>query len=288
MQVFLTWEQFKKEIEKTSESKKNIDLIYRGHASSKWKLETTLHRFLYNKNDYVLAKKYNSVLHNVLSDSRVTAPREFENLKLPTRSPFINGLLFGNEEHYQDFINTFNLMIKLRHLGFPTPILDWTKTLNVALFFALSGGKINDPISIFQLERTPNNYLPPFELNIFCSEFHFSSENSRHEKQNAIYTLAIHQEHIDTLLPVDKRCGPKFYIGSYEELTSQQHTLKKYTITDSPEMQLSILEELYTDGVSFESIYGQTHALENTLLKDLAIKTLLFDKLITNTVDTQP
>lgn len=269
----ITWINFKEEMLR---AQKEGTFLYRGHASKDWNLQTTL--FRHTQKNRMLASEYHKILLQV--HEHIKQDKEFAKLSLPDESPFKIGLLHSDSDkgrHYNDFKNTFGMMILLRHLGFPTPLLDWTKNYHVAAFFALANTSVNEDIAIYQVNTNENNNSSIFGLNLYFSEFEFdTSIISRHNRQYSVYSLAIDQPHYDTVCPPEKKIGPNFYLDDCEYLLEKRSNVKKYVIENSKQNRIAMLKELYDEGLSWRQIYDETHILENTVLKDLAIETLLF------------
>jgi hypothetical protein len=272
--MIISWEKFKEEMFVTQN---DTSFLYRGHASQDWRLQTTL--FRYTKKNRMLANEYHKILLQVLEDAHIKQHAEFSNLSLPDESPFKIGILHSDSDegrHHNDFRNTIGMMILLRHLGFPTPILDWTKDYRVATFFALADTPQDKDIAIYQVNNKKGTFSP-FGLNLYFSEFEFdSSIISRHARQNSVYSLAIEQTHYDTVCPPEKKTGPELYLDDCEHILETRNDVKKYIIENSKQNRIAMLRELYDENLSWRQIYGETHVLENTVLKDLAIQTLLF------------
>lgn len=271
----MSWTEFKNSVASNSDT---TEWIYRGHASERWLLETTLYRFLKKRGKIISANEYYSLLRRILANEGIRKHPDFTNLILPERNPFIIGTLVGNDQHKEDFKIVFHLMIKLRQLGFPSPLLDGTRNPYMAVFFALSNTEIDECASIIRVKSTPE--FNPFGLRIDISDFYFSATDLsglRHDRQESVYLLAIQHEHADTVVSRDNRRGPMLHLAGHEEFALQNVVIEKYVISDSKESRLEILEELYNRGLSFEAIYGESHLLENTLLKDLAINEILFN-----------
>jgi len=98
--------------------------LFRGHADESWKLTTTLQR--YTKRQYsVLA--YNGVLCATACEAASLMDRSWPMEYVP--------------QFKEDYFFTppnYEFMAHARHHGFPTPLLDWTQSLYVALFFCIS------------------------------------------------------------------------------------------------------------------------------------------------------
>lgn len=95
-----------------------------------------------------------------MEDIRVQSDEAFYNIKFP-ENPFHISLMYADEKHQEDFKAVFEVAIKLRHLCFPSPLLDWTMDPFLATFFALSDRYITDKICIYRYDR-PSPRFEPF------------------------------------------------------------------------------------------------------------------------------
>ena len=126
-----TWDAFEGEVEHLFEAVKKRrsetgatipDPLFRGLADPSWGLQTTLERYS--------AKEY-------------TVRHYFETIRSvrPEVQSFI-GNRWNFDPEFVQFpdghrtIEEYEFMIYLRHHGFPSPLLDWTRSPYVAAFFA--------------------------------------------------------------------------------------------------------------------------------------------------------
>lgn len=114
------------------------DMLFRGHQNSSWKLITTLER--YSKKVFSI-DEYHRSIHSVhpkfeaFSDKRIKID-SLHTSKNPTDSPLPPP-------------PSYEFMVYLRHLGFPSPLLDWTSSPYIAAFFAYESAKSDKDVSIF-------------------------------------------------------------------------------------------------------------------------------------------
>ena len=104
-------------------------LLFRGQGSDKWPLESTLERAKPRSTE--LAEHYRAVAVAKTQVETFTGRRwediDYQKLR----------------EHLQNYeylrgpgLPSYEFLVYLRHHGFPSPLLDWTRSLYVAAFFA--------------------------------------------------------------------------------------------------------------------------------------------------------
>ena len=246
-----SWESFEKEVSKFFDAVQKIKMdmsphlvstpIFRGHANASWKLQTTLERFsvsLVDVHDYY--RTIRSVRPAVVSitEKNWDIPDMFAIGALPpTGYPF---------------------MIYLRHHGFPSPLLDWTRSPFVAAFFAFRSREkqTDDRVAIYSYvewqggaktitRQSPHIHgLGPYVVS-----------HKRHYAQQCEYTICW------------KQVGESYVYSSHEaafsDNKSEQGALTKYTLPVSE--RTKALKQLYRMNVTAFSLFGSEESLMETL-----------------------
>ncbi|MCX7125016.1 MAG: FRG domain-containing protein, partial [Gammaproteobacteria bacterium] len=230
------------------------------------------------KIDGMPADEYYKALKKAHNEIKKMIPHdEISQSPLPDQNPLLWMLMTAGTgtQHHQEVRDTMKTIRTFRHFGFPSPLLDWTRDINIALFFAASNIESNDNIAIYRLKKCPpqKTFKLNYQYDIFAIDLNSMPGCSRDTRQQSVYTIAMHQDLLHTH-------PPSFYLPAYDNINFQAMQIdhikiEKYVITDSGEKRLKILNELYDQDLSFEAIYEKTHALETTTLKDLAIKLFL-------------
>lgn len=168
------------EKEQAVSSNRHTPLIYRGHASVDWKLETTLERYAHKER--LSAMMYEGVLRKI--------------------SPAVNSFIGETwqmenaENEYYDaskrfYPNNLNFMAYARHHSFPSPLLDWTQSIYIALFFAFYGASGNDDVAVFSyVDSTGKGKLDEVGAPAITQLGKYFNTHKRHFVQQAIYTIA--------------------------------------------------------------------------------------------------
>lgn len=273
------WDEFKEIVEQNAKENQNNDykqIIYRGHASENWKLNCSLSRFLGHKNDFD-ANLYYKKIKSISPIIPFTVDWSYE--------VFLKGIFLANETHEEVMLKAVFDMIMLRHLGFPSPFLDWTKNAFIATFFSLIGNNGENIVLYCLKEReykdgeSAREKLQVFRHEIFTNlDFGdaYKIPLNRHKRQEAAYTCCIYEPN-----PCVSKFKSLFALEPIEminDIDNETIALTKYIITDTSTQKLNILSSLYEKDISYESLYGETYIEENTKLKDIAIQKLLFQK----------
>ena len=123
--------------------------IFRGQASYGWSLETTLERASPKFTE--LAEYYRVVAVAKTQIETFTNRRwdEIDYVKTIERLKEYDALRFSN-------LPSYDFLVYLRHHGFPSPLLDWSRSLYVAAYFAFHAPKA-ERVAIFVYQEHAGN-----------------------------------------------------------------------------------------------------------------------------------
>ena len=236
--IFITWQKLKDEKKYNQWSTPR----FRGHSDADWKLETTLERFARKSVD---TEHYFKMLRDIrpavisLTGKSWDIPEKFEAGRLPPLG--------------------YEFMIYLRHHGFPSPLLDWTRSPYVAAFFAFRSQEKpkNDKVAIY-------SYVQHFcHQEVFDDEaptIHglgpYAVTHKRHYAQQCEYSIC--QERIDR----------RYVYSNHETAVSSgnnsgQGPMTKYVLPMSE--RVKVLKVLQRMNVTAFSLFGSEESLMETL-----------------------
>lgn len=248
-----SWEAFEAETtslfesvrQKTEETKRHVsEPLFRGQGNAAWKLRTTLER--YTTKPFGGSTYYRTMLRVVnavesFTEKTWNLSHEYKDSENGPQAPL-----------------GYDFMIYLRHHGFPSPLLDWTRSPYVAAFFALREKSANSDESVAVF-----SYLEYFgEAKSWCSQdptvFALGpnvTTHSRHHTQQCEYTIC------------GKQVGDSFLYCDHEEAFAQgnrsQDILTKYVIPGIE--RAKVLEKLDFMNINAYSLFGHEESLMETL-----------------------
>lgn len=261
------WEEFQDRLTEVLESERSqgrkTDFLYRGLGDSAWALDTTLERD--GHREMSVSAYYSVISRAKPSIESLTSMRwtlvEFPKVDEALRSPDSWNLhQFPDQE-------TYSYMIHLRHHGFPSPLLDWTRSPYVAAFFAFravaSVKKRNVSICVFS-ESPSGFHGDSLGEPKVSSMGRFVTTHRRHYLQQSEYTM----------------CGvfrEKWHFAEHEDVMARadpkQDVLWRFNIPGTE--RLKVLRLLDSYNLNAFSLFGSEESLMETLaLRELGPRDL--------------
>lgn len=216
--------------------------LFRGHSNASWKLQTTLERFTNRTFDeFAYYQTIRAVKPAVVSLTQ----KEWD---LPE----------FNQESIIPVPTGYEFMVYLRHHGFPSPLLDWTRSPYVAAFFAFRSPQLpkDGRVAIYSYVEHSGGARGGL---VGSPTVHglgpYAETHKRHYAQQCEYTVCV------------KEVGDKRVYCSHEsafsDTTSDQGSLKKYTLPASE--RRNVLKQLDRMNVTSFSLFSNEESLMETL-----------------------
>ena len=223
-EIEVTWEQFELKIRglRHYHSSKRIasPLLFRGQGNSDWGLQTTLER---RKKSNMLFRDYYSVISRIKPQIEALTKGRWDILDFSS----VMGLL----EDYDSFSLTLDnyqfpaqqYLVHLRHHGFPSPLLDWTRSPYIAAYFAFCSEHTpsTGQVSIYCFLDAPENQKVTSRREPVVRRLGDPRQlHRRHFLQQADYTVCL--------------CDALTRFGNHEEVvsrdTNQRYRLWKFIL----------------------------------------------------------
>jgi hypothetical protein len=258
-----TWEDFETKINELLPANHVSTLLFRGQKDSKWKLETTLERHCgdkYKKLEEFYLAIFNAKpeIETTYSDRKWSTPTPLEYKEWLTKKE----LLAGDP--------AIEYMIYLRHYGFPSPLLDWSRNKYVAAFFAFGDLpiiKTDFYVSIYAYIGFLSSCKGGIDINgphIYERGLKDKSDLAslkRHNKQEPKYTICVVNDHNDK--DVCYTCHEEVFMQN----NNRRDILFKFNIPSSERHK--VLKKLEDEhGINHYSLFGT----EDSYIKTMAIR----------------
>ena len=261
-----TWEEFvaelnhlRKEPDKTARFR-DSSLLFRGQENSCWSHRTTLDR----KQKRTLFKDYYRIISRIRphietlvgSDWIIPSYPEVEN-SLQDFYAFSSELCSGRCPGYA-------YMAYLRHHGFPSPLLDWTRSPYIAAFFAFNKATEDSSqrVSIFVFSEIANK-VSGNQMRVLHRYGPYVRAHRRHVLQQGEYTLCV---------TFDTECRFEEYDNIFDRKPRQQGICWKFTLPTTERAKvLRLLDEFNLNAFS---LFGS----EDSMMESLAFREFDFGK----------
>ena len=146
-------------------------------------------------------------------------------------------------------------MAYLRHHGFPSPLLDWSRSPYVAAYFAFSKAKeaSSERVSIYVLSRILNK-ISGNRMSVVYRQGPHVNTHRRHFLQQGEYTLC---------LSFNTEWRFEQYHNVFDDGLHQQGICRKITIPAAE--RVKVLQELDEYNLNSYSLFGSEEGLMDTL-----------------------
>lgn len=222
--------------------------LFRGQADSGWRLETTLERFIPEQTTAV--SKYNAYLKRVKPTVETITSRRWhlsEGMELSSGA-------------FVDAPPSSEFMAYVRHHGYPSPLLDWSRSPYVALYFAFREAKSSQDVALFVFIKSPEGERSGGLMSPqICELSLLGATHVRHISQQSRYTICVRHLEGDEWL----YCSHELVMQSQ---AASQDSLRKIVLPGS--LRLEVLDKLDHMNINGYTLFNS----EDGLMESLAFR----------------
>ncbi len=258
------WEAFDPEVKRLfreydSKNTRGIsDILFRGQADSLWKLQTTLERYPV---PLLKAERYYQAISAAKPQIETYTNQSWEIPDPFTFSAMLTekNLRFGSSE-----FPAYEYMVYLRHHGFPSPLLDWTRSPYAAAFFAFHrADQKTTSVSIYAyIEYLGKGKSGSPDSPTIHTRGAYITSHRRHFLQQCEYSICTEKK------------GDGWYYACHEDVFArgeeEQDLLWKFNLPSDERRK--VLQALDRYNLNAYSLFGS----EESLMETVAHREILF------------
>ena len=229
-------------------------VLFRGQAEASWKLETTLER--YSTRPYC-PQAYYEVMRSVRPAIQSCTGKCWE---------------FSDEYTHDDGPpgppQEYAFMVYLRHHGFPSPLLDWTRSFYVAAFFAFQSATADQPdephVAIYALREYCGGGKRGWgdaATIVGCGPY--ITTHKRHVIQQTEYTFCKKKSSGQCLYCSHEEAFERNNEEAFKRNERDQDVLTKFIIPKTE--RAKVLDKLKMMNITAYSLFGSEESLLATL-----------------------
>lgn len=260
-----SWHEFETRVQMLRDLRKSLvlsdetshvpQLLFRGQANAEWRLQTTLER-------------YSTHVHRWADYFRiaVAARSEIESLagkrwRLPDFTQMLEWTKHANSP-WLSVIPGYDYLVYLRHHGFPSPLLDWSRSPYVAAFFAYRSVGIDDVTIFALLEQTGRGKTAMGGTPVIHTQGPYVTAHARHVLQQCEYTICTSYTDSEAL------------IANHEDVFArddkEQDVLWKFILPST--LRAQVLQRLDRYNLNAFSLFQSEEALlETAALREIVL-----------------
>lgn len=181
--VRLEYGLYRERLNDGSVFERRVDILFRGQADARWKLQTTLERR--TEREFNVSQYCEHVVRSVSELETFTGAR----WNVPP-FPELQREITDRSDSSKVHLPNYDFLVYLRHHGYPSPLLDWTESPYIAAYFAYMTASKRNPAVYCYIER------PRLAKGVMSGDpmisvrGPFVRADKRHFAQKAWYTVA--------------------------------------------------------------------------------------------------